>query len=224
MIKMKEKSELYLKNFIYAFILNEASIIGGMVFLLLTDNKNNVIYVASFLIIFLRIFNCLILFLIYIRDPSPKDIIDKETFGIIGRKHGKMLLIFTLVSAFAYPTSATIVSIIPDFFMPVPYFYGHLVVIIAILWFIIYHKDTLHIFDVIVVYIKDELYPNTWPAEVRGSDRRYHLENSYKQWLIMYGSNEEKIYNKSLSIQSEEEARRFAASRMQQIRNEYNHP
>ena len=75
----------------------------------------------------------------------------------------------------------------------------------------------IQLFDIFDIYLKDKIYPNTWPAISRQNDRDWRHEKAYKSWLPRHGSEEEKEHYKWLLEEDPVQARKFAVSRLKQI-------
>lgn len=213
---MTKKSDLYLKKFFITFVFIEFAIIGGLLLSYFAFSTNN--FSSNFCdFCFFSFLNLLLTLLIYIRDPSPNKIIPKEKFGKITLRYAYGIVIFLLLFIFAYFAPITSNNnTIPPLFNN----YGSILLIILIFWIIFRHKEIIQIFDVIVIYIKDALYPDTWPALEREERRKDDKELLYKRWLYDHGSLEEQNYYQNLSSKSGNEARNYAITRMRQIEKE----
>lgn len=213
---MNNKSDLYLKKFIVAFIIIEISIIGGFLFFLITFYTNKFFSYTILLFTFLTFLNALLTTLLYVRDPKPEKLISKDQLIKIGPKHLYLLTFFIPILILVYGIGDVFRNDLP---MPVPGFYGDILILGGIIWLLVFHHEFNQIFDVIDIYIKDKLYLGTWPAEIRQHDRDHDLEIQYKHWVHNYGSKEELNYYENLSSNSEGEARKFAISRIKQIKD-----
>lgn len=214
---MKTKKELYLKQFVYALVVFQGILLASMILFFVSPDFNGDVRPTINLGIIIDIPIIILIVLLYVHDPDPTKIPSKEKFSKIGPKHAYALFGFTLLTIVAF-----ILPLGYEYLMPFPFFFGILAILITCIWFLMYHNDTIQIFNVIDMYIKDQLYPGTWVAEARQKDRELSLENEYKGWLYDYGSTQEREYYRQLSGQSSDAGREYAISRINQIMNNSN--
>ena len=211
---MKTKSELYFKVFVRYCEILEICVIGAFfvsIFAPFFDGN----YQKPFLIYStLNFLVITVIILLYIRDPNIRNLLSKDKASKVAKKQIYAVIFFIITIPFAYYLGWVFIHFIP---MPIPGFYGNIFLLGFILWIMIYHKEFIQLFDVFAIYLKDQLYPTTWPAIARQNDREWRKENLYKSWLIHYGSSQEQSHYNDLQSQSPEQARKFAVSRMDQI-------
>ena len=169
---------------------------------------------------FFLILNILIIFpiiLLYIRNPNINYILPKVQASKIAKKHLYGGMVFFPTIFFAYGLGLILRNYIP---MPIPGFYGDIILLAGFIWVIYFRKDFIQFFDIIDIYLKDQLYPEIWPAQKRQNDREWQKGIDYKAWLAQHASPEEQQHYKELSEQNPDQARKFAVSRMDQIEAE----
>ncbi len=214
---MKSKKELYYKIFLRYCLIAEFVVIGGFILYVLApffDGDYPFAIIIYFCLNILMIFSILLL---YFRNPNIKMLDPKNKASKMAKKQVYSLIFFIPTIFFAYALGWIFLDYIP---MPIPGFYGNIFLIGFVVWIIVYHNDFVRLFDIFDIYLKDQLYPETWPAKARQYDREWRNEKAYKSWLVQHGSEEEKEHYKKLSFENTDEARKFAFIRMKQIERE----
>ena len=212
---MNLKHELYFNKLIISIILLELIILLSML-LYFTSPVFNGNYIPTIIFsIFINFILLILLLLLYFHDPKEETLLSKEKFVKIVPKHVYLGIFFIPALILVYGIGYVYRNKLP---MPMPGFYGNLVVLFGLFWILIYFREFIQIFNVIAVFIKHKLYIESWPAELRIKDQEYDLEIQYKQWVRLYGTGEEQEYYQNLQYRSRSEARTFALSRMDQIK------
>ena len=213
---MVENKTSYARIFLYYFLIVEIGLIGGLIFYQITYGSNDINDTIIFGI-FSTALIAIIFFIIYFRNPDPDKIIPKSYFLKIGKLHGTILLTFPFSLIFAL----LIPKVFRNFFpMPISNFYGILVLILFLIWYLTFIKQVIQILDVLTMFIKDGLYPNTWPAEIREENRNINLEKTYLRWLHKFGTDEERSYYHKVSFEDKRAGTNYAASRIRKIKEE----
>lgn len=213
---MEIKNAYYQKIFIKTFLFIEGGIIGGSIYYFITYGKmrsfgSPLIWIISSLINF---FFCLFF---YFNKPNSAKIISKSRFMKIGKIQGMFLLLFPFIIMFAYFIPIIYKKIFP---MPVVGFYALIIIFLILIWYLVFFKQILQILDILTMFIKDKIYPNTWPAEMREENRNKNLEKIYLRWLYKFGSDEERSYYNKLSFEDTKAGSKYAATRIKQIKEE----
>ena len=136
----------------------------------------------------------LIMTFIYVKEPDPTKIITKMRFEKIAFKH-MFFIVFYPITFFA-----TILFSQSFLHSNIPVI---IVSLFGIMWIILYAKQLYQIFDVFVIYVKDELYPDSWPAIEKDIGR-------FEQWLQYKGSIEEQKFYNNLKKGSPDQAHEYA--------------
>lgn len=212
---MKSKKELYFKIFVQYCIIFEMCLIGAFIVTIIAPFFDGEYQQTIFFYLICNLLGIFILILLYARNPPIEKLLSKGKASKIAKKQIYSIIIFVTMIFFSYTLGWVFRNYIP---MPIPGFYGIVFLLCFILWVIIYHKDFVQLFDIFDIYLKDQLYPDTWPAKARQYDREWRTEKEYKlSWLPRHGSPQEQNLYNELSEKDPEQARKFAVSRMDQI-------
>ena len=216
---MNTKKDLYFKLFVRYFLISEILIIATFFLYILAPFFDGDYSFAFIFYFCLNILVFICIFLIYIRNPNLENLPAKEDASENAKIHIFAIILFFIASIFVND----VVLILKEYIsLPFTGFYGDIMIIAGVIWIIVFRKDFIQLFDIAVIYLKDQLYPETWPALKRQNDREVRFARAYESWLVRNGSSQEKNYYKELSKQSPDEGRKFAHSRMKQIENESN--
>ena len=159
---MNSKTKVYRKIFIKEAIYTEIAIFGGLIYYLLTYYDGD-----SLTLLILTTFSSLnfgVFSFLYFYDPKQDNLISKEKFDKIIFRDGLILLLSPVVIIFAYLFPIPLKGTIP---MPISGFYAIIISSIFLSWIFLNREDLKQIINVFTIFLKNDLYSGTWPAEWR---------------------------------------------------------